>query len=67
MTTVEVTIRNCREELARVSRLVNELATADRLPPGVVADMHVALDEVVTNIISISATRDEALAAARSA
>ena len=52
MTSVETTIANRLVELARVSGLVNELAAAHRLPADAVADMLVALDEVLTNIIT---------------
>jgi anti-sigma regulatory factor (Ser/Thr protein kinase) len=37
--------------VAQVARMVDELARSDRLAPEVVADMQVALDEVLVNII----------------
>ena len=58
MTTAETTITNRRGDVARVSRLVSELATAHLLSPGVVADVQVALDEVLTNIISYAYADD---------
>ena len=50
--TAETTIANSREDLSRVTRIVDELARRHRLAPDVVADLNVALDEVLTNIIS---------------
>jgi serine/threonine-protein kinase RsbW len=38
-------------EAAEVVRMVDRLAAAHRLPPGIVADVQVALDEVLTNIV----------------
>jgi anti-sigma regulatory factor (Ser/Thr protein kinase) len=52
VTTVETTITNHRRDLARVTRLVAELASINRLAPDVVADVSIALDEVLTNIIA---------------
>lgn len=51
MTTVETTITNRRAELVRVTKLVDDLAATHRLPADAVADMNIALDEVLTNII----------------
>ena len=48
----ELVIRNHRDELGRVTRALDGLAARHRLPPDVVADMHVALDEVLANIIA---------------
>jgi serine/threonine-protein kinase RsbW len=52
VTTVETTITNRRGDLARVTRIVDELASTHHLAPDVAADVHVALDEVLTNIIA---------------
>ena len=52
MTTVETTIGNRRDELARVAKIVDDLATTHHLAPDVVADVNVVLDEVLTNIIA---------------
>jgi anti-sigma regulatory factor (Ser/Thr protein kinase) len=52
VTSVEVTILNRRSELVHVTRLVDDLAVAHHLPGDVVADVNVALDEVLTNIIA---------------
>lgn len=51
MSRIETIITNRRADVARVSRLVDELGANHGLPLGVVADMNVALDEVLTNII----------------
>ncbi|HEY7743413.1 MAG TPA: ATP-binding protein [Burkholderiales bacterium] len=48
----ETTIRNRREEFARVVRTVDRLAAEHHLAADVVKDMQVALDEVLTNIVS---------------
>jgi serine/threonine-protein kinase RsbW len=50
--TVETTIGNRRDDLPRVTRIVDELASRHRLAADVVADVNVALDEVLTNIIA---------------
>lgn len=50
--TVETTIGNRRDDVARVTRIVDELAFLHHLAPDVVADVNVALDEVLTNIIT---------------
>jgi serine/threonine-protein kinase RsbW len=49
--TLEVTIANRLEDLPQVSGLVDELARACHLPPPVVADLQVVLDEVLVNLI----------------
>lgn len=51
MKTVEARIRNTPTAVAEVQRLVVDLAAAHSLPPGVAADLNVALDEVLSNII----------------
>lgn len=52
MTTVETTIANRRDELVRVTRIVEELAATHALARDVVADVNVALDEVLANILA---------------
>ena len=51
MKTVEITIMNRLGDVAQVSRLWDELAIAHHLSSGMVIDMHIALDEALTNII----------------
>ena len=51
MTTVEATISGRPADFPKVSGMVDALAAAHRLPMDVVADMQVALDEVLSNII----------------
>jgi len=46
----EIDIRDRLDELPQVSRLLDELAAGHHLPSDAVADMQVALDEVLTNI-----------------
>lgn len=46
----EITILNRRGELARVAALLDRLAAEQRLAPEIVADMQVALDEILSNI-----------------
>jgi len=50
--TVETTIANRRGDVARVTEIVEDLAAAHHLARDVVADIQVALDEVLTNIMS---------------
>ena len=52
MTTVETTIAIRRGDLARVRQIVEDLAAAHHLARDAVADIQVALDEVLTNIMS---------------
>jgi len=49
---IEMVIANRPEELARVTARLDDLAARRGLPPDAVADMNVALDEVLTNIFS---------------
>ncbi len=49
---VEMAIANRTGELARVAARLDELAARVGLPGGAVADMQVALDEVLTNVLS---------------
>ena len=58
--TAETTIANSREDLSRVTRIVDELARRHRLAPEVVADLNVALDEVLTNVIAYGYDDDRA-------
>jgi serine/threonine-protein kinase RsbW len=51
VTALEVTIANRLDELPRVVALVDELARSCRLAAPVVADLQVALDEVLANLI----------------
>lgn len=48
---VEITIVNRGSELARVAGLLDRFGAERRLAPEMVADMQVALDEVLTNIM----------------
>ena len=59
MTTVETTIANRRSDLARVTQIVEDLATTHHLARDVVADVSVALDEVLTNILAYGYDDDE--------
>lgn len=52
MSEIDASIRNRREDLARVSDAVDRLGVECSLAAGVVADMQVALDEVLTNILN---------------
>ena len=56
MSTVAITITNAASELARVSALADQFATVNQLSSDVVADLHVVLDEVLTNIIKYGYT-----------
>lgn len=49
---LETTIVNRPSEVARVAILIDRLGAEHHLAPEVLADMQVALDEVLTNIIS---------------
>ena len=60
MSEVAITITNAAIELARVSALAGQFAAANRLSSDVVADLHVALDEVLTNIIKYGYTDNRA-------
>lgn len=50
-TAVEIRIASRRDEVARVTRALDELAAVHHLPGDATADMQVALDEVLTNAI----------------
>lgn len=49
---VELVIAARRDEIARVAIALDEFAERFRLPRDVVADMQVALDEVLVNVVS---------------
>ena len=51
MSTFTTTIRNRLEDIQRLPDLIAALAAEHNLPPAVVFDMNVALDEVLSNII----------------
>lgn len=53
---VEITIANQGSELARVAGLLDRLGAERHLAPEMVADMQVALDEVLTNITKYAYT-----------
>ena len=52
MTRIETTIKNSIAEIARVVELIEELATVQNLPAGTIWPLNVALDEILSNIIS---------------
>ncbi len=58
MIPIETTIVNRRDELERVSGFVDRVGTEYRLVPDVVADVQVALDEILTNILDYGYTDD---------
>ena len=60
MNAVAINITNASSELARVSALADQFAAANQLSSDVTADLHVALDEVLTNIIKYGYTDDRA-------
>ena len=47
----EIAIINDPRELARVSALADRLASINQLSPDLLADLHIALDETLTNIM----------------
>jgi len=49
---VTIPLRNQLAEIARISRLVEEFAAAHAISPDVVLCVNLALDEVITNVIS---------------
>lgn len=51
MTRVVATITGSGEDVARVPALLDELARAHRLDADAVADMQIALDEILSNIL----------------
>ena len=56
MSAITIRIANAPDELVRVSALADRFAADCRLSPDVAADLHVALDEVLTNIIKYGYT-----------
>lgn len=56
MTTIDVTIVNRGGELARVAGLLDRLGAEHHLAPEMLADLQVALDEVLTNITEYAYT-----------
>ncbi len=60
MSAVAISITNAAHELTRVSALADEFAAANALSSDLVADLHIALDEVLTNIIQYGYTDDRA-------
>jgi len=60
MSAVVISITNAANELTRVSALADQFAAANQLSSDVTADLHVALDEVLTNIIKYGYTDDRA-------
>ena len=48
---IEIVIANRPEELARVAARLDDLAARRGLPPDAVADMNVALDEILANVL----------------
>jgi len=58
MSVIETTIVNRRAEFARVTGLVDQLGAEHRLPREAIADMCVALDEILTNITDYAYTDD---------
>lgn len=55
---IEITIVNQGSELARVAGLVDRLGVEHQIAPDALADMQVALDEVLTNVIDYGYTDD---------
>ncbi len=51
MRSVEVSITNRLHDLTHVTQTVDQLAATHGLTPDIVADMNIALDEVLSNII----------------
>jgi len=60
MSAVAISITNAANEITRVSALADQFAAANQLSSDVTADLHVALDEVLTNIIKYGYTDDRA-------
>jgi serine/threonine-protein kinase RsbW len=58
MNAVAITIANIPDELARVRAAVDRFAAANQLSLDEAADLHVALDEILTNIIKYGYTDD---------
>ena len=58
MNVVETTIRNRREALGQVVDTVDKFADEHRLAADIVADVQLALDEILTNIVNYGYTDD---------
>ena len=58
MSAIATTIVNRHAEFTRVSSLVDQLGAEHRLPQEVIADVCVALDEILTNITHYAYTDD---------
>ncbi len=56
MSITEITIANRGSELLRAADCLDRLGAERNLAPEMVADMHVALDEILTNIIKYAYT-----------
>jgi len=56
MSMTEITIANQSSELLRAADCLDRLGAERNLAPEILADMHVALDEVLTNIIKYAYT-----------
>ena len=52
MSRIETTIKNSIAEIARVTALIEELASLLNLPASTIWPLNVALDEILSNIIS---------------
>lgn len=58
MSVIDTTILNRREELARVASVLDRIGADHQVAPAVLADVRIALDEVMTNIIKYGYTDD---------
>jgi anti-sigma regulatory factor (Ser/Thr protein kinase) len=50
--TIAVAIKNDLSEIERLSHIVNDFVTCNHLPSKVAFDLNLALDEILTNVIS---------------
>jgi anti-sigma regulatory factor (Ser/Thr protein kinase) len=60
MSSIETTITNSIDEIARIAALVESLASAQSLPVACVWPLNVALDEILSNIINYGYTDNDA-------
>jgi anti-sigma regulatory factor (Ser/Thr protein kinase) len=51
MSVIDTTVLNRRDELARVASVLDRIGADHHVAPSVLADVRIALDEVMTNII----------------
>lgn len=58
MSEIRTTIRNRREEFAQVVEAVDRLAGEHHMAPDTIADVQIALDEVLANIVDYGYTDD---------